>query len=333
MATLKHTVKPSGGDFTSLDAAVDHLVASHANLVTADVYAEIEISGSWSSPDTAAVTITGLTTDATHYLSIYTDTANRASMPWNTNKYNLYIEDDTCIYQGIEYLRIDGLQLGNHTITGHTRVAVRLWSSSWYANLRYSNCVFKAAGSGDYINSGLIGERGANIYAWNSVFYNFGSLWSDFNAGIYIDSDISWCPSSASAYNCVSIGAHRGFYKVGSYTTFVAKNCYVSARNTGYGGITLTTCASSDTTGTAGLQNIAADADTFKNVTGGSEDYHLAVDGLSPLQNVGTDTSADAAPLNFTTDMDGVTFVDDWDIGAFANVASAPTYIPKVIII
>ena len=46
MATLlEHTVMPSGGDYTTLDAALDHLVASHAGLVVADKYAEIKIDG------------------------------------------------------------------------------------------------------------------------------------------------------------------------------------------------------------------------------------------------------------------------------------------------
>jgi hypothetical protein len=74
-----------------------------------------------------------------------------------------------------------------------------------------------------------------------------------------------------------------------------------------------------------GLQSIAYNTDTFVNVTGGSEDFHLAADGLSPLQGTGTDTSGDAAPMNFTTDIDGDTRDATWDIGADAAAGGAAT--------
>ena len=50
---LLHTVCSSGCDYTTLDGAVDHLATSHANLVTSDVYADIEITEAFA--DTAAV--------------------------------------------------------------------------------------------------------------------------------------------------------------------------------------------------------------------------------------------------------------------------------------
>jgi len=68
----------------------------------------------------------------------------------------------------------------------------------------------------------------------------------------------------------------------------------------------MTTCGSSDSTGTSGLQNIPVSTATFVNVTAGSENWHLAGTG-SGLYNVGTNTSGDSAPMNFTTDIDGET--------------------------
>ena len=50
----------------------------------------------------------------------------------------------------------------------------------------------------------------------------------------------------------------------------------------------------------------------------------LAADGLSPLQGAGTNTSGDAAPMNFTTDIDGDTRDSTWDIGA--DAATGYTY-------
>jgi hypothetical protein len=105
-----------------------------------------------------------------------------------------------------------------------------------------------------------------------------------------------------------------------------------------------TNCASEDQsaddtkTGETQTNCVAAavivDTDTFVNVTGGTEDFHLAADGLSPLMGVGVDTTADAAPMNFTTDIDLQTRDATWDIGADAwYVAPATGYINEICII
>jgi hypothetical protein len=85
----------------------------------------------------------------------------------------------------------------------------------------------------------------------------------------------------------------------------------------------MTTCASSDTTGSTGLQNIAYDTTNFTNVTAGSEDLHIPTG--SALKDVGTDTSGDAAPMNFTTDIDGETRSGTWDVGADELVTGGAT--------
>ena len=72
---------------------------------------------------------------------------------------------------------------------------------------------------------------------------------------------------------------------------------------------------------------VALDTDTFVNVTGGSEDFHLAADGNSPLMGVGVDTSGDSAPLDFTTNIDGETRDATWDIGADSWVASGTAHL------
>jgi len=76
MATqLKKTVKPSGGDYTTLNAC---LAANQQDLVAADKYFDVEIDGTWASADTTAVAgLTNYTTDATRYINIYTTAAAR----------------------------------------------------------------------------------------------------------------------------------------------------------------------------------------------------------------------------------------------------------------
>jgi hypothetical protein len=100
-------------------------------------------------------------------------------------------------------------------------------------------------------------------------------------------------------------------------TPMILKNCYVySALNQCYQatGITLITCASSDTSGSIGLQNIACNSNTFKNVTSNNEDLRPPYG--SSLINVGTTTSGEPSPMNFTTDIKGNSRTGTWDIGA-----------------
>src|SRR3989344_6939524 len=84
------------------------------DLVCADKVAVAKIDGSWTSPDTAAVTISGWTTDATRYIKIYTTPSARHDGKWNTTKYH---RTET-ITVSEEYVRIDGLQ---SEVTGSAR--------------------------------------------------------------------------------------------------------------------------------------------------------------------------------------------------------------------
>ena len=325
---LEHTVMPSGGDYTSLDACIDHLVATHPDLVTADVYAEVKIDGTWSSADTAAVTINGLTTDATHYLLVYTTTAARQdphSVAWDTGAYNIVPTAARGLVISDENVKINGLQISSTTPNGDGFHVVDILGNFSAANqIELSNCIIKGHGHATYVQSGLrISDGNIHVRAWNLIIYNIGA--ASGNNGVLVN---DYGGEELYLYSSSIVGTGtRGIWGRSAGNTVICKNCYVGGFTTQYvDTITKTTCASSDTTGSVGLQNIAADTDTFVNVSAGTEDFHLAADGLSPLQGVGTDTSGDAAPMNFTTDIDGDTRDATWDIGADAVVAGGNTY-------
>lgn len=312
MATeLKHTVTPAGqgGDYNTLAAAIAHLVAVHADFVTADVYGLVEIDGDWSGgPDTAFVYVNGLTLDATRYLSIYTTAAARHDGKWNTGKYILSVSAGAVYSLRIadDYVRVDGLQVAYTTDVAASVVYV-VGPTINACDTRLSNLIIKGTNSAANTQSAIrvdsdIGT--GSLYVWNTIAYNFGvggttRVYYVGYAGNYY------------LYNCVSIGGDYGFVRLAG--TVTAKNCYAGGSSTeDYAGtITKTTCASSDATGSAGLTGIAvstqADATHagFTNITAGTEDFHI-VSG-SPFIGAGTDTSGDAAPMNFTTDIDGET--------------------------
>ncbi len=294
---LKKTVMPSGGDYTSLEACMN---ANEQNLVTADQYFDVEIDGSWSSSDTTAVTIHNYTTDATRYINIYTTAAARHLGIWSSSYYNLSTGNVNAFYivTSAVDLKVTGLQIYRN---GTGNASLLTFGPTLAMNLTVSKCIIKGGSYPVKI------ESLGTIYIINTLMYGGSS-------GGYVDVTAA---STVNIYSCVAVGASYGFRRLAS--TLVTKNCYAAATGVGNaytGTITKTTCASDDATGSAGLQNIAYDTDTFVNVTGGSEDLHLATDGLSPLVNVGTDTSGEGAPLNFTDDIDGVTRSGTWDVGA-----------------
>jgi hypothetical protein len=329
MATeLKHTVKPSGGDYTTLDAAIDHIVASHAGLVAADVYALVEIDGTWSSADTAAVTFSGLTMDATHYLSIYTTAAARHLGVLSSSYYQLSTANATAITYGAwgsaSHIRIDGLQIMKSSSSASYQCCIDVANALPGSILWVSNCILKQAGNASYIEPGiLIQDNDLTLYIWNSIIYG---LSSNDNA---LNDPFCGYAGDWNIYSCTSSGGKYGCYINANTKTMTVKNTYSGNTITedfyrGNGTLAKTNCASEDAsaddTGTGETQSncvagaIAYTTATFTNVTAGSQNFHLVTG--SGLIDVGASTSGEGAPLNFTTDIDGVTRSGTWDIGA-----------------
>jgi len=312
---LKKTVKPSGGDYTSLEACMN---ANEQNLVTADKYFDVEIDGTWSSADTSAVTIHNYPTDATRYINIYTTATARHHGVWSTSYYNLTRSSDggQIINIGADYIYITGLQISN-TTTGSSNYTCGVYLAA--SNCNIQKCIIKSAATGGTLSGTFCGnlDGGNGNFLINSVII----ATSSYAFQIVEPYNNATC---ISVLNCIFIGntagnVINGYYGSSAYK-WTFKNCYVS--NVGAGaaytttGIQMTTCAADDTTGTPDtLDSIAYSTSTFTSVTGGSEDFHLVAG--SALIDVGTDLSA-----TFTDDIDGVTRAGTWDIGADEYVAA-----------
>lgn len=318
MADTIRTVKPSGGDYTSLAAweAGQQKVIAAGDTEQAECYA---------MADTTAVTIDGWTTAANAYIRIYTPASERHAGVWDTSKYRL--ETATNILSILEdFVRLEGLQL---RFTSTTVAATGLGISATGAyDIRVDNCLIRAMDAianncnGVLATSGAAGSilrmKNTAIYGWYSAG-NFDSCIQINNANV-----------TAHLHNCTFA---RGNYGVRARSGAVinVKNCYSGATDhgdylaEGTSVINRTTAASEDATGSAGLQNIAYSTTAgayFTNITAGSEDFHIGAS--SALKDVGTDLSADAN-YAFTDDIDGQTRVAPWDIGADEIVAAAAT--------
>ena len=301
----------AAGDGTSWVLAKATLATAVAllpsNLTTDDAYT-IHCKG--VAADTTQVSLSGRTTDATHYIQIQVDQADRHAGVYSETNYRLIVSNSTALEILDDHIRIDGLQIGKSSSSANAQYGIYIGVIGAGSRIDISNTIVKQAGNDSYTEPGItIADADAVVNIWNCVVYGLGDISAAANSAIYVSS------GTVTVYSSTLSGGYRGL--ANSSGTVVAKNCYASA-NSGayYGTITKTTCASSDTTGSTGLQSVAKDADTFVSVIAGSEDFHLAADGNSPLKWTGTDTTGDSAPFNFTTDIDGETRGAIWDVGA-----------------
>jgi hypothetical protein len=315
------TVKPSGGTYTTLAAAIAGELVANADLVTMAGILNIEIDGTWSSADTAAVLVDGFTTSAAYYVNIYTTAACRHAGVYSTSKYR--IEPGTGEYYAIQsqddYVRITGIQAKCNPQYGAGR-SISIYGPS---NNTIDTCIV-SVGALQYAGSVGIGAYGAGTTARNCVIYACPGNGITIDAGGAVEID-----------NC-TIGGNGTYGIARDAGTATVKNTYSGGNGTSdYNGtITFTTCASSDATVRAGVTasvaySVSAGA-YLTNITGGTEDFHIGAS--SALKNVGTDLSG-----SFTTDIDGQTRptgANTWDIGADEiPAAAAPSMIGSPVII
>lgn len=317
---LLKTVKPSGGDYTSLEACMH---ANEQNLVTVDKYFDVEIDGTWSSADTTKVTIHNYTTDATRYINIYTTATARHNGKWKTDAYRIEITSifpnpNTVVSVTSGYVTIKGLQvkLNGDLTNWQEGIAVNI-SATATATVAY--CISWSTSSGAPI--GGIKFLGGKITAYNNIIYGWNG---DSSAGLLANngSNAEAYMYNNTVYNCGNGMLHNNF----TATVITAKNNILYNNVTEDWRIynfpgTLTTANNLTKDATSPDVAYRSKTLTFVNITAGSEDLHL-VSGDTDAIDDGVDLSA-----TFTDDIDGVTRSGTWDIGADEFVAAGGAYI------
>jgi len=303
MATITKTIKPSGGDYTSLS---NWEAGEQADLVAAG---NIAVAECYAMEDTTAVLIDGWNTDATHYIRITVPSAERHDGKRNTSKYRLKIGAhflNGSVDVAENYTRFEGLQIRNSS--AYTLSALNVGAD--YCNV--SDCIFY-----DCATNGF-------RFPWNTVYLENCLALTCAEAGF-----LGYAYGSATMYlsNCVALNCANGFYTPTSRTIY-CRNCYAGACSTaGYGGAgtkTLTTSHASDTSGNTQTSCSTSAGTYFTNVTAGSEDIHIGA--LSALIDAGTDLSADTYwhHPGGAVDIDGKARGASWDVGAEEYVAAGP---------
>src|SRR3989344_1234060 len=278
------------------------------DLVCADKVAVAKIDGSWTSPDTAAVTISGWTTDATRYIKIYTTPSARHDGKWNTTKYH---RTET-ITVSEEYVRIDGLQ---SQVTGSAR-GYFVYGSTGTGEIHISNA---------YVDTALIAYDIYTVGALTVRIWNSISI-STTNNGFYLND----AEATLYCYNCTGyVSGSVGYAFRQSAGTGILVNALGYAPGTG-GSFTgtwssVTYSASDDASADdwGGTGNRINQTFSFVNIA--SKNFHLVTTDTG-ARDFGTSNPGSGLFLN---DIDGQARSGKWDIGADENnvtvVNTSPT--------
>lgn len=314
MSNVTKTVKSSGGDYTSLNAALSGMSGDLTSNCGGTGTAGILTIECYAMSDTTAVdTGTGYTTSSSYYINITVPTAERHDGKWNTSKYRLEISSNAPgIYAQANDINITGLQI-SHSYDGYQQCIVCFGESSGTSTYFIDKCIIK--GLDDYSGGITITGYADNATIRNSVIYKPSSVGQSLgDEGVLIET------GSITIQNCTIFNFNDGVELDGGSATIT--NCAVFGNGDDFdidGTATISYCASDDGDGTNAV-NISpgateADdwADAFVDYANG--DFHIK-DTDSVLYNAGTDLSG-----TFTNDIDGDTR-SQWDIGADEYVAA-----------
>jgi hypothetical protein len=320
VANATVTVKASGGDYTTLNAALAGEAAAlttnchgtgGAGILTIECY---YLSG---ADTTAASTGTGYTTSSSYYINIVVPSAQRHLGIWNTNKY--YLSVNVSGYGALEvyenYTRITGLQVAVAGTSNNDRCGIRIDGAG---NCLIDKCIIKRSSS-SHICQGIRFGNAASLYCDIRNTYIYGFNVGAWYAGISCD-DTS---ANIKIHNCTISNNTMGI----NGNSHIVTNCAVFNNSDDfYGTMTISYCASDDGDGTNAV-NIspgATEADDWANafVDYANGDFHVK-NTSSVLYNAATDLSG-----TFTDDIDGDTR-SQWDIGADEYVAAGGASIPR----
>ncbi len=306
--TVTSTIKPSGGDYTTLTAWE---AAKQGNL-TAGGADQIQIAEcyTFSGGLSDQLTVDGSTTDSTHYMKVTVAASNRhLGIPLAA--FYIAKASDFCVILNDNYVQVEWLDLkGSSNFGGGLRIDA---ADSCTAKNILATC-------GNLGNAFNPTANCTNATLEDCLAY---SAYSGFTTA-------NW--ATVNYYNCVAGNCTTGFLTSGNSTPLL-KNCVAYNNTTNYSG---TFHASSTNNGTSTGSDDAPGGNSVISVASGnfvnaaSNDFHLAT-GTNSLVGAGVDLTS-----VFTTDIDGDTWPNGsaWNIGFDYIPGGGPSFIaplPKTI--
>jgi hypothetical protein len=305
------TVKPSGGDFTSLNQAITNLKAQYVNLVALDTILRIEC---YPMEDTTRVEITAdWITDAERYIHIVAPQGERHRGTWSTQAYRLSGDSPFGVVQvRTPGVRLEGLQIQNRR-SGASAVVI---PNPSVPHLRVEACIIRGCpGTGATEGRSIYAHFiGGTIRVRNSVAYGFdhGFYWNGMLAG-----------AELVLYNNTFYGARRSNVRLslgGTGVTLRLKNnlCVDAGTGADYAignspAPTIHYARNLSSDGSApGADAIHGARVRFRDVQAG--DFRLDRDDRD-AQHAGADLRQDAL-WPFSADVAGQRRTDRWSVGA-----------------
>lgn len=214
--TVVHTIKASGGDYSSLSAWE---AAQQRNLVSLD---EIAVAECYGFVDTTAVTVSGWTTGINNYIEIRAHPSARATLPITTDgsRYLLQISTSSTVALQIlqSYTRVSGLQID---CTSNSTNTIGIFPAS-FNTIR--NSIVRTAGTSEtafgYYFQGVSNTRLQNCIgidiAGGGSSGAFTRVFAHDNAEVQYD-------------NCLAVfaGANKSGFRANSSTSssIIFRNC------------------------------------------------------------------------------------------------------------
>jgi hypothetical protein len=302
------TVKPSGGDYTSLSAAV---AGEAKNLVSLDRQLTIEC---YAMQDTAPVVFdrTAWTTDATRFILVTVPPSERHAGVYNTSKYRLEVSNNhpMQIHHGV-WITIEWVQV--YLTAGSDRRVLYVGGSSASAsNITIRNNILRSPGqtSNSVIHASFTGNSSTNVYIYNNLMYggtgtaNYG-FQTDIIGNYYL-----WNNTVGSGTGGLFRNANGNVMAVNNLlnvSTTAASGTFGAGTNNN---ATSRPSMGYTVTGGGNTNDRVSQTFTFVNAAGG--DWHLA-EADAGARNAGI---ADPGAGTFGYDLDGEARYGPWDIGA-----------------
>ena len=275
------------------------------DLVAADKIAVARIEGTWTQPDTTRLDLGGWTTDAAHYIRIFTvGDARHHGIAGTGYRLETLTSSSQPIYSSVTYLRVEGLEIYSHSAYNGSVIYLNPNTAEGIGEIHFSHNLIH--GNGVNSASGIMNYSCRGTFkAWNNIIYDVGT--PGYTAGIQSEA------GTAYLYNNTIVNIISGF-AIRADGKVIAKNNLTDAPGSDFYGSFYPGSdfnASADDTA-PGFHSRRNQTFTFVNRTG--RDFHLvSTDGGA--RNYGLDLSSDPA-IAFADDIDGNVRSGGWDIGA-----------------
>lgn len=310
---FSQTVKEDGtGNFTTLNLWE---TGCDGDLVTSNVYAVAKIEGSWTNPDTSAVTISGWATSIDCYICVTNSTSKHDGKRYGSPATAYRIEpaaDSAPLTIGEEYVRVYGLQCLMTLSGASDKGAIQATTvAAGGSDIIVGYCIVNGAISSTRYGYGfLCYDADATMRIFNSISYGFLN-------GTYACRGVQCGNGTLTCYNMTLFGNYVGFREAAG--TLSTSNC-IAQDTDGWSGTIDGDYNCSGNGDAPGANSLAGSVNVvFVNESAGTEDFHLDATDASGVKDATSDLSSGL----FADDIDYVTRAGSWCIGADEYVAAA----------